>query len=236
MFILIDWDNIDQNVRRQGARYVTDRAWATLQKSMPGQVQGVTRLDFRLYGGWYGPLRLTKYGTQTAAEVQRDFPFVLRDAALNTSVTINCELAQALLQLPKHTLPHTFRQRQGPPRLTCALPRDLGCTDTACPIFAVHGLFDTGNCPGTNCSRPIEQILGRNEQKLVDTMLVADVIHLANSGAPHIGVVSSDDDLWPGMLTAMQHGSHIIHLCTKYPSSHKLYHGTLYGRYSHERL
>jgi hypothetical protein len=70
----------------------------------------------------------------------------------------------------------------------------------------------------------------------VDTMLVADIIHLASSGESCISVVSSDDDLWPGMLTAMDFGSHIVQVCTKHQSTHRLYKATSYGRYSHARM
>lgn len=236
MFALIDWDNLAESVRRQGPRYVADRIWTTFEKSMRAHLEGVNRLDVRLYGGWYGLNKLTNYGAQMAAAVQQDFPFMLRSSSQHASVIINCELAQALLALPKHTLPHTFRIRQGPPRLTCADPTTLGCNDSACPILVVHKFFGGGKCPAANCAHEVDHILGRNEQKLVDTMLVSDLIYLAYSGETCISVVSSDDDLWPGMLMAMHRGSHVIQLCTKHPSSHKLYHGTLYGRYSHERL
>jgi hypothetical protein len=236
MFILIDWDNVEESLRRQGPRYVADRIWTTLEKSMPGHLQGVTRLDVRLYGGWYGPQKLTKYGAQMAADVQKDFPFMLRSSTQNTNVTIGGELAQSLLRLPKYTLPHTFRSRQGPPRLTCTPPSTLGCSDSTCPVLVVHEFFAKGKCPAAHCSRQIDEVLGRNEQKLVDTMLVSDLIHLAFSGERCISVVSSDDDLWPGMLMAMHEGTHVIQLLTKHPSSHKLYHGMLYGRYSHERV
>jgi hypothetical protein len=43
-------------------------------------------------------------------------------------------------------------------------------------------------------------------------MIVADVIHLAGKGEVTIGIVSSDDDIWPGMLSAMQIGANIIHI------------------------
>lgn len=87
--------------------------------------------DAPVDGGWYGP-KLTNRGAQLAADVQRDFPFLLRSGSLGTVVTINCELAQALLRLPKHNLPHTFRRRQGPPKLTCNHPTQIGCSDANC--------------------------------------------------------------------------------------------------------
>src|SRR5208282_577710 len=66
--------------------------------------------------------------------------------------------------------------------------------------------FLVGKCPDSSCARTAEQFLKRSEQKLVDTMIVSDLIHLASTGESAIAVVSSDDDLWPGMLMAMSKG------------------------------
>jgi len=235
MYVLIDWDNIEDSLRRQGPRYISDRIWGVLQKSMPHHVRDKDRLNVRLYGGWYGPTTLTPYGTEMAAKVQSDFPFVLRNSAQQSRVTINCELAHALLCLPKQTLTHTFRTRSRP-RITCKHPTTVGCAETHCPTAIVHQFFSSGACSASQCSLRLEEFLTGNEQKLVDTMLVSDIIHLAVSREPCISVVSSDDDLWPGMLMAMDQGSQVLQLCTKYPSTYRLYHGMLSGRYSHSRL
>jgi uncharacterized LabA/DUF88 family protein len=54
----------------------------------------------------------------------------------------------------------------------------------------------------------------KREQKLVDTMMVADMIHLASIGEPAIVIVSSDDDMWPGMISTLVAGVRVIHVQT----------------------
>jgi hypothetical protein len=101
---------------------------------------------------------------------------------------------------------------------------------------AVQQFFVAGKCPDNSCARTVEHFLTRSEQKLVDTMLVSDLIHLASTGESAIAVVSSDDDLWPGMLMAMLKGVQIVQVCTKHASTHKLYIGDLKKQYMHGNL
>ena len=103
-------------------------------------------------------------------------------------------------------------------------------------MTVVHEFFSIGKCPDNTCTRTIDQLLTRSEQKLVDTMLVSDLIHLAYLGESSLAVVSSDDDLWPGMLMAMSHGVDVVHVCTKHLSDHRLYKGTFHNRYTQGRL
>ena len=49
-------------------------------------------------------------------------------------------------------------------------------------------------------------------QKLVDTMLTADLIQVSRPAATHIAVVTSDDDLWPGIYTALSQGATVHHV------------------------
>ncbi len=239
MVALIDWDNLDDLDRRQGPRYVADKLWTTLGALVPGLLQGVQHFNVRLYGGWYGwngARNITPMATQLTAQVQNDFPFILRDPSSSQTTKISGELAHALLRLPKQVLPHTFRQRQGSPRMSCGDPSKFGCTTPNCPMSVVHQFFALRKCPETSCTRSIDQLLTRAEQKLVDTMLVADLIHLASSGETSLSVVSSDDDLWPGMLMAMSHGAKVVHVCTKHASDHRLYRGAFQAQYIQGRL
>jgi uncharacterized LabA/DUF88 family protein len=52
----------------------------------------------------------------------------------------------------------------------------------------------------------------RFEQKLVDTLIVADLAALAHATHQVIALASSDDDLWPGILLALELGSTVLHL------------------------
>lgn len=237
MYALVDWDNIEDRDRRAGPKYLADRLWHSLSLAAPTVMANIQHLDLRLYGGWNGPSAPTHRASQLEALIQSDFPFVFLDTARSTQIKVSGELAQSLARIPRQILPHTFRQRQGPPKLQCQNASQLGCTVAACPINFVHGLFDQARCPEPTCMRTIEQVLLRSEQKLVDTMLVSDLIHFAGSGEREIAVVSSDDDIWPGILMALDIGARLIHLRPKNSSSHRLYVGTSHlRRYSHGKL
>ena len=56
------------------------------------------------------------------------------------------------------------------------------------------------------------EVLAREEQKLVDTMLVVDLAHLARQGGSVLVVVSTDDDVWPGIRFALLLGAVLIHV------------------------
>jgi uncharacterized LabA/DUF88 family protein len=77
-------------------------------------------------------------------------------------------------------------------------------------------------CPEPSCSVAPDAVLQRAEQKLVDTMLTADLIHLSQQG-DDIFVVSTDDDMWPGIRSALNTGCRVYHLhprrgrSTRYP-------------------
>ena len=72
-------------------------------------------------------------------------------------------------------------------------------------------------CTGlpTSCDLTPEDLIRRKEQKLVDAMVAADIFFNAHFQADRIAVVSSDDDMWPAIKTALQLGSDIIHVHTK---------------------
>jgi hypothetical protein len=238
MFALVDWDNIDEWHRRQGVRYVADKLWTTVDRLAP-KLAGVQQFHVRLYGGWYGwngPKNITPLASQLIADLEVDFPFYLRHPATNSSVKISGELAQSLLCAPKHVLPHTFRLRQGNPKITFTDPANTGCAVPHCPMQLVHQFFSSGKCPERSCTRTVDEFVSRSEQKLVDTMLVSDLVHLAHSGETCIAILSSDDDLWPGMLMAMSHGMQVVHVGTKRGSSHHLYGGPFRALYTHGML
>jgi uncharacterized LabA/DUF88 family protein len=62
----------------------------------------------------------------------------------------------------------------------------------------------------------LADLLVRDEQKMVDTLLVADVAELALAQrAAHIVIVSSDTDMWPAVLLALRMGSNVLHIHPK---------------------
>lgn len=199
---------------------------------MGGLPQGNVRLIFRLYGGWNIESARSSKAQQIFEEVSEQFPAISFDRILQRRVGLSVELAESLLALPYQILPNTYRKRARPPKLHCLDAAGLGCTIDGCPSDQVRQLFRTGNCPGTGCQRSLTDIVIRSEQKLVDTMMVADLLHLSSKAEESIVVVSSDDDLWPGMLTAMSVGTRIWHITTKSVSSESSYIGSMQHHYS----
>jgi uncharacterized LabA/DUF88 family protein len=238
MFALVDWDNVDDRHRQQGVRYVADRLWTALGDLLPN-LATVQQFYVRLYGGWYGwngPRNMTPLASQLLADLEAQFPFFLRIPSTNSKVKISAELAQSLLCAPKHVLPHTFRLRHGTRKITFSDPAETGCAVPHCPMQVVHRFFSLGRCPESGCTRAVDEFVIRSEQKLVDTMLVSDMVHLAHSGETCIAILSSDDDLWPGLLMAMSLGIRVVHLGTKRAPSYDLYAGPFRSLYTHGML
>ena len=78
----------------------------------------------------------------------------------------------------------------------------------------VADFLEEQRCPGNGCTVRQNDVLQKWEQKLVDTMLVSDLIFLATRGERDLVVVSSDDDIWPGIRTALQLGARVTQVHT----------------------
>ena len=110
-------------------------------------------------------------------------------------------------------LTHTYRARRLPDNINCAaLPFD-GCAQLgACEIVGMSALIRDRQCPARGCSVALENVLNRPEQKLVDCMMTADVVHLSQHSTDAIVMISDDDDLWPGIHLAVSNGAQIVHV------------------------
>jgi hypothetical protein len=213
MQVLVDFDNIPPSIQRQGSVHVADRIFQSLSPIL----RGGDRLELRLYGGWDEGSKLTPKAQLLHAELVGSFPkaFHLPSAASPSSsaVVITAALAESLLIEPLTPLRDTFRQRPPARRMICEDPRAIGCAEAACPLAAVADFFNNRSCPTRGCATTFEDVVkGHSEQKVVDTAIVGDLIHLALSNERQICVVSSDDDIWPGMAKAMQLGATIYHV------------------------
>jgi len=58
-------------------------------------------------------------------------------------------------------------------------------------------------------------LLMRNEQKLVDTMIAADLFYLFLRTASAVAVVSSDDDYLPIIRMLVREGMTVFHVLTR---------------------
>ena len=213
MEILVDYNNINELDRRRGPAFVLDRVIAALG---PEHLASEHRATFRLYDGWYEERHLTHQAQQIAADLLNTYPSTttLTVEGKPRSIVVNAELAYSLKLAPSKHLWHTYRLRQSPGNIKCRHPSDVGCSSPNCRLLPVFQLLTTGSCPDPACSVRLQDVVYRSEQKLVDTMLATDLFYLAFSKMPVLGVVSSDDDLWPAMLAATQLGVKVIQIHT----------------------
>lgn len=219
MIVLVDYDNVDREDLRAGVLGLVD----TIARAIdPEPLWEDRRLDFRLYGGWYEDNRFTRLAQNLAIELYRDFP---RKCFLICSkgrfpVSLTTELAYSIAARPEKHLFATYRHRgQVKGRLICRSPNHIGCQRTDCPMTAVERFFRTRTCPHKGCSLTFDDFLSKSEQKLVDSMLITDLLHYSKIGHRRIALTSSDDDFWPGILAVLIDGVELIHIHTKDCSS-----------------
>jgi uncharacterized LabA/DUF88 family protein len=208
MKVLVDYENLPLDAAGKGLVCLADR--------ILGKVSSIAdpkrAMDFRLYGGWDRNNRMTRTGQDLSVEIQSAFPRTLK--ITENHVILKMQLAQALEALPRKALPNTLRE-EPMRKIKCQIPSRTTCRNTSCPIDPMASFLNEGRCPVDGCLAEPKMLLSRNEQKLVDTMIVADMIYLASQGEACIGLVSSDDDMWPGILSALNLGANIIHLQTR---------------------
>lgn len=238
LHLLVDWHNLISIHPGFNVRSTAERAWHVL-RSLDGRIETSTsRLEVRLYGGWRGwngPMDVTRDAARLSAEILTDFPFPLR----NPAVTVNAVLAENLLCVPGQVLPSTLRRQQSPKKLYCHEPSRTGCLQPACVLSPLPAFFRARRCPEPSCGLPIEDFIRVVDQKLVDTMIVTDLIHLASEGDMVLGLLTSDDDIWPGILKALSLGAKVLHLRTLARSSERLYLPRVFpppANYRHARI
>ena len=211
MIVLVDYDNVHELHRQRGLPHLVQRIADAIGINV---LQSLPRLRIRLYGGWFERLQSTRRAQLLAAEVAR---FPIQVTVTNSSTThaliASAELALGLLNEPRVFLTHTFRPRGLTGTLACSAPPFPGCKNTAtCPLPSFRALVSAGRCTESGCQVLLEGILSRPEQKLVDTLLISDLVHIAYTSNDPVAVVSTDDDMWPGIRLALSRGIRVVHI------------------------
>ena len=200
-------------VRNRGVTFVVDRILAALGYQ---HLHTSSHIQFRLYDGCYDNRTPTRRAQQVSAELLANFPLTRTVTNGSTPVTfvVNAELAYSLRIDPSTHLWHTFRQRGYPTDMVCRHPTTAGCTNSPCALASMHSFFHNQACPTSGCAVVPDLLIFRNEQKLVDTMLAADLFFLHLQKASRVAVVSSDDNMWPAIKTVLDLGMTVLHVHT----------------------
>lgn len=212
--ILVDYDNLLLPQKTAGMLDVVTRVLMQLPKRSKA---GRGTCEMRIYGGWYEGPTMTQLAQQLAVALQNEFPTVVRlptTSNEHTLMAVNVTLATSLLEDPGHHLINTFRKKGRPNNLRVQKPSDIGCTDSACILPSLKKLMKSGNCPVATCDKV--DLVYRNEQKIVDTMLTCDLIHASQQGFDHIVLVSADDDFIPPVRTLLLRGATITRVHPKF--------------------
>jgi len=226
----VDYDNLPEPLRAQGPITLADRVFDVIRRYLPEK----DHVHIRLYGGWFLEEKLTKRAQDLLVALGTSFPYPLwiRDTSIPRLVPVTAQLAYSLEKLPKKFLHNTFRQRPPARRMSCEDPLSQGCGGGSCPLSPMVSFINSGHCSEAGCAITTKHLLkAHGGQKLVDTMLVADLAYLGTIDAV-IAVVSSDDDIWPGVITALVDGAHVLHIRTGMANSGIQYVAGVPGKYS----
>lgn len=205
--VFIDYDNLPLQHKRAGVLDVVTKA--LIQLPMEASISRAM-CDVRIYGGWYEGTGITAVAQSVAVEIQQAFPTIIRlptKGGNNVSISTNAELAVSLLQEPGHHLFNTYRRKGKPANVRVEDPISLGCSDSACVLPLMKKLLRNGSCPKPGCTISSTNLIYRNEQKIVDTMLSCDLIHAAATGYAPVLLVSGDDDFLPPLRTILLRGT-----------------------------
>ena len=212
MIILIDYDNLDMLVRQRGTRHVITRLFDVLGSL---HTAGARRVNCRLYGGWLDGDAPSRNAERLIPDLWHNFPCsvpVIGEAGVQ-SVLVDVELARSLACDPALMLTHTYRRRSMPRGLRCESAPFQGCvTPSRCPVAELDPFIRAARCPVDECFVEPSTVLARDEQKMVDSMLVIDLVHFAETTKEALVVVSADDDLWPGIRFVLLRGARVIHV------------------------
>lgn len=211
MIVLVDYDNVPKLERNRGPVHIVTRIIDALGPTVAGE----THLRFRFYGGWFLGANLSQRAQVIKPVLQAHFPrpISLPYGVDGRQIVVRVELALALESAPGKYLTHTYRKRALPSNVRCAPPPYVGCRNSdACLIGPTHALLRDAQCPEPGCPVDVAAVLSKPEQKLVDTMLTVDLLHLAGTTRGKFAVVSSDDDLWPGIQAALIYGASVTHV------------------------
>lgn len=231
MTILVDYDNIAINTVRHGILHVVSRI---ISKIDPPDVDSNRRLSLRLYGGWYEHHNFTSRAQSLSADLVANFPTTAQLSDNTTTVIVNCEMAYSILADPNNHLFHTYRSRGIPSGLRARHPFHCGCTNNACPIINTFHFISNDLCATCNIMKPSD-IFFRGQQKLVDSMLISDLIFLSSQNG-NLAIVSSDDDFWPGIKTTLVLGKKIIQIHTRSRNTPSYYTRTTLINYIQKQL
>lgn len=219
--VFIDYDNLLESQKTSG---ILNLVTAALFRSSLPAATGIGVCDVRIYGGWYEGTTMSLLAQELTVAITDEFPAIIRiptAAPKPTALDAKAELAMALMEEPRHHIFSTYRKKRRPTNLRVQSRETVGCTHTACPLPVINKILKTGKCPIDGCRVTADDLVYRNEQKIVDTMLACDLVYSCQLGYDQIVLISGDDDFVPPIRTALLRGARIVRFHPK-PNSQRI--------------
>ena len=226
MIVFADYDNIDPLIQSRGIEHIVQRIISAVS-ILPIVAQ--PRLNVRFYGGWFFGSNLTKVGQSISTQISGAFPMRITQPwageSKSVDVIANAQIARGLAACEQLPLHHTYRRRPFKGKLHFHDRNAHLCGSAAsCPMATIESFIESQKCPTPGCTVQQHQVLDKSEQKLVDTMLVADLLFWASQPShPILAVLGSDDDMWPGIRTAAALAPPVIQIHTERSPEHANY-------------
>lgn len=213
--ILVDYDNVDKNLHGAGPVNLAK----VLSSLIPSEILSRhTSINVRLYGGWRSNAILTRSAQNLVPDLRANSPSIIsyKHEGASKVLTVNVSLADKPIGGVAY-LEETLAKDRGIRKFrSSALPHHSCSNSSRCGLSSFLNADYRTSCGTASCTVTLGDMFVRDEQKMVDTLLIADIAQLALADkSSHVVVVSSDVDMWPGVLLALKNGCSIIHIHTK---------------------
>lgn len=215
IMILVDYDNVDLRHKVAGPVNLAKVLIAALPSELLSRYNSI---KVRMYGGWRIHSTFTTSAQRLIPIIRSDSPTIakFRHEEKDYNLRLIVELADKPIGTTLPLEETLVKDRNLRKFRSLAQPWN-GCQDSSsCGFSASAQLSYSSTCGKNNCRVTLGTTLVRDEQKMVDTLIVADVAYQAFVlNAKDIVVVSSDTDMWPGIILALRSGCSIIHVHTQ---------------------
>lgn len=211
---LVDFDNVDSRLRVAGPVALAKSVLSLVPTPVLGKHATV---NFRLYGGWRSGGNLTTSAQNLIPDIRASSPanFSFLDGATRANLRMTVELADKPLG-GSSPFNDTFVRERSLRKFRARRTPWNGCLGSGCGFDNFARMSSDHSCNSEGCQVRLIDILVRDEQKMVDTLMVADIARAALiDRCSDIVIASSDTDMWPGLMLALGAGCYVTHVHTR---------------------
>jgi hypothetical protein len=208
VYVLIDFDNFyTEHYKAKKLTWLIHELNKVITEVLNYQ-QYVKNIFVRLYGGWMENGMLTPTASLIQQELSTNSIFPMPHPKSEGLLRGNIEIATKLISIPNNVWDNTKKSKNGLPNIRVehsALYEHCHSNTDRCPVLILKTFLKkkTRKCSVVGCDGTNESVFKTVEQKMVDTLLSCDLLHLSNiSSVLSIIVMTDDFDIHPAIATA----------------------------------